>query len=117
MVAALTLLLVLQLIGEALVAYFNFPVPGPVVGMALLLFILFLRGGVSPSLSQTTQGLLKRLSLLFVPAGVGVTTHLALIKDSWQAIGLAVVISTVLGIIVTAAVMTVFIRTRNNGDG
>ena len=55
--------------------------------------------------------------MLFVPAGVGVTTHLVLIKDAWQAIGLAVVISTLLGIIITAAVMTVLTRARTHDDG
>jgi holin-like protein len=117
MLSALTLLLVLQLVGEAIVVYFDFPVPGPVLGMLLLLGILFLHGGVSPSLSQVAQGLLQRLSMLFVPAGVGVTTHLVLIKDAWQAIGLAVVISTLLGIIITAAVMTVLTRARKHDDG
>ena len=117
MLSALTLLLILQLVGEAIVVYFDFAVPGPVLGMLLLLIILFLRGGVSTSLSQVAQGLLQRLSMLFVPAGVGVTTHLVLIKDSWQAISLAVVISTLLGIIVTAVLMTILTRARKHGDG
>ena len=44
MLASLTLLLVLQLIGEVLVQWLRLPVPGPVVGMALLFAVLMIRG-------------------------------------------------------------------------
>jgi holin-like protein len=76
MLNALTLiLLVFQLIGEVLAQLFALPVPGPVIGMALLFVALALRGGPSVELRDTAQNLLQHLSLLFVPAGVGVMLH------------------------------------------
>ena len=72
MIAALTQLLVFQLIGEIITRGLDLPIPGPVIGMALLFAVLALRNGPSETLQTTSQTLLSHLSLLFVPAGVGV---------------------------------------------
>ena len=72
MTAALALLLAFQLAGEALRVALHLPVPGPVIGMALLLVYLIIRPeGPSTELRNTAGGLLQNLSLLFVPAGTG----------------------------------------------
>jgi holin-like protein len=55
--------------------FFVLPVPGPVIGMALLFAALAWRGGPSLPLRESAQKLLQHLSLLFVPAGVGVMLH------------------------------------------
>jgi len=108
--ASLTLLLLCQLAGETLVVLFALPVPGPVLGMVLLFLGLLVRRlstqqGVPEALQTTASGLLSHLSLLFVPAGVGVMLHLALIEDAWLALGTALVASTLIAIAVSALVM------------
>ncbi len=105
MVFQVTILLVYQLIGELTVHLLGLPVPGPVVGMALLFLTLVVRKGVGEEMERTASGLLSHLSLLFVPAGVGVMIHLQLIQQEWMAISAALVISTVVTIAVTALVM------------
>jgi holin-like protein len=105
MLAALTLLLIFQLAGEAIALYFALPVPGPVIGMGLLFAALALRGGASLDLRNTAQNLLQHLSLLFVPAGVGVMLHVQRMADEWLPIVVALVVSTLLTIIVTALVL------------
>lgn len=105
MLAALTVLLVYQLIGEALVQLLRLPVPGPVVGMLLLFVTLLLRGEAPESLRDTANGLLGHLSLLFVPAGVGVMLHFHRLANEWLPIIVALVASTVITIGVTALVM------------
>ena len=105
MLAALTVLLVCQLVGEVVVVAFGLPVPGPVVGMALLFLALSLRGRVSDDLRDTANGLLRHLSLLFVPAGVGVLVHFQRLGAEWLPIVVALVASTVITIGVTALVM------------
>jgi holin-like protein len=102
MIGALTLLLLFQLAGEIVVHAFALPLPGPVLGMALLFATLALRGGPSDSLRNTANGLLQHLSLLFVPAGAGVMIHFARIGGEWPAILGALVASTALTLIVTA---------------
>jgi len=105
MLAAITLLLLFQLAGEAIALYLSLPVPGPVIGMGLLFAALALRGGASEDLRGTAQTLLQHLSLLFVPAGVGVMLHMQRMADEWLPIVVALVVSTFLTIAVTALVL------------
>ena len=102
MIAALATLLLFQLLGEALVLLTGLPVPGPVLGLALLLLTLAWRPAWLQAIRPTTQGLLQHLSLLFVPAGVGVMQHLQRLGDEALAIGVALVLSTLVGLAVTA---------------
>jgi holin-like protein len=110
MLGALTVLLVYQLIGEVLVQLLALPVPGPVVGMLLLFVSLVVRGAVPEWLRVTANGLLSHLSLLFVPAGVGVMLHFERLGAEWLPIVVSLVVSTVLTIGVTALVMRVLQR-------
>ena len=105
MIPALATLLVFQLVGEALVRVLTVPVPGPVVGMALLLLALVLRPAWVGAIRPTAQTLLQHLSLLFVPAGVGVMLHLQRLGDEALAIGVALVISTWVGLATAALTM------------
>lgn len=111
----ITLLLVYQLVGEGIARGLGLSLPGPVIGMALLFLTLVVRGGLPEGLKTTAQGLLKHLSLLFVPAGVGVMMHLHLLRDEWQAVSLALVLSTVATIAVTALVMVALCKLTGNG--
>lgn len=104
MIASLALLLSFQLVGEALRVALALPIPGPVIGMALLFAALILRGGPSRALASTSGGLLQHLSLLFVPAGTGVMLHLQRLGDEWLATLVALVVSTLLGLAVSAGV-------------
>ena len=120
MIGALTLLLFYQLIGEIIARTLGLPVPGPVVGMLLLFATLLFRGSAPALLQTTAQGLLAFLSLLFVPAGVGITLYIDQIQNQWLAITGALLISTVLTIAVAALTLRGlqrlpwFVREREN---
>ena len=101
------MLCALNLIGEALVFVLHLPVPGPVIGMALLLFFLILKKGMPQGLEESSNGLLRYLALLFVPAGVGITLHYELIKNEWVAISGAVIGATLLTIAFCALLMKI----------
>lgn len=113
----ITVLLVFQLLGEVISRALELPLPGPVVGMGLLFITLMVRGQAPDGLKQTATTLLSHLSLLFVPAGVGVMMHLHLIRAEWQAISAALVVSTVLTIIVSAGVMLGLTRLTGDAPG
>lgn len=117
MLAAMTLLLGCQFAGEVMVRLAGLPFPGPVVGMLLLLAILILRGGVPPALDGVAGGLLSHLSLLFVPACVGVMNAFGLIADQWRAIAVTVVLSTLATIVVTGVVAERIDRAGRAGNG
>jgi holin-like protein len=110
MIPALATLLVFQLLGEAIVRLGAVPVPGPVVGLALLLLALLLRPAAVDAIKPTAQGLLQHLSLLFVPAGVGVMQHLQRLGDEALAIGVALVLSTLLGLAAAAGTLLWLMR-------
>ena len=112
-----TLLLVCQLIGETIARLLALDLPGPVIGMVILFAGLIVRGGVPDGLRTTASGFLNNLSLLFVPAGVGVVTHLSLVADEWLAITSALAVSAVVTIAVTALVMVWLSRLTANEPG
>lgn len=101
----IALLLACQLIGEVVARATKIPVPGPVLGMALLWAGLMAARRLPDSLERVAQGLLGNLSLLFVPAGVGVIRHLDILRSQWLPIAAATIGSTVLTMVVTAGVM------------
>jgi len=97
-------LLVLQSAGEALARLLKLPFPGPVVGMVLLLVAL--RWSlVRDSVAAVAEFLLAHLSLLFVPVGVGVMTHLGLLGQYGLRMAVVIVLSTWVGLGVTALVL------------
>lgn len=102
MVGALALLVVCQLIGEIVVHGLHLPVPGPVLGLLLLVGWFALRGGPGKEMAGTADGILSNLSLLFVPAAVGIVQHGQRFLTQGPAIVLALFGSSVLTIIVTA---------------
>jgi holin-like protein len=105
MLAYLTLIFGCQLIGELIALATGWPIPGPVIGMALLFAGLLAKGNVPADLGGVADGLISNLSLLFVPAGVGVMQHARLIGTELLPISVALVASTVLAIAVTGGVM------------
>jgi holin-like protein len=102
MLQSFALLLGFQLLGEVLVRVVPIGIPGPVVGMSLLAIGCI----ASPRLRHACEGaastLLGNLSLLFLPAAVGVVQFLPLLRTQGLAIGVAILVSTALAIAVTA---------------
>lgn len=111
LLAGIAALLAFQLVGELLVRLTGLPVPGPVLGMALLLAGMLLLKRVPDSLRQASEGLLRYLPLLFVPAGVGLINHGLLLKQDLWVILVTLVVSTGLTLAVTVLVLQ-FLRRR-----
>lgn len=101
----IAVLLCYQLLGSVVVLLLGLKIPGPVLGMFLLFITLLLLHKLPEWLDQTASYLLKHLSLLFIPAGVGVVVHLQRIGSEWFAIVTTLFVSTLVGMAVTAWVM------------
>ncbi|MBU0655152.1 MAG: CidA/LrgA family protein [Gammaproteobacteria bacterium] len=101
----ITILLVYQLVGEVSSRLLQLPVPGPVVGMVLLFCTLLLRGNLEKTLDTASSALLSHLSLLFVPAGVGVIVHFGKIRGEWLPITAALLLSAIITLAATALIM------------
>ena len=96
-------LLVFQSIGELVSRGLSLPLPGPVLGLILLLIALQFPL-VRESVGACANFLLSHLSLLFVPVGVGVMTHLSLLSQYGGRMLLVIAVSTWIGLTVTALV-------------
>lgn len=110
MLPALTSLLALQLLGEVVVRWLQWPLPGPVLGMAVLLALLAARPAWLQPMKPVSHTLLQHLSLLFVPAGVGVMLHLQRLGEEAWAIGVALLLSTWIGMATTAWILVGLLR-------
>lgn len=104
MLPAIGLLLFCQLIGETVTRGAGVPIPGPVVGLALLSLVLVARPRVAEAVRPTVRVILANLSLLFVPAGVGVIGNLGVLSDQGPALFVILAASTLLSML--AAVTT-----------
>lgn len=106
MIRNLTVILVCQLLGEVIVHALSLPLPGPVLGMIFLLGLLLFRPNYANSVNSTAQGLLAHLSLLFVPAGVGIVGHIQTLGHDLGIILISIVVSTVAAIVVSVYAFT-----------
>lgn len=104
MLPAFAVLLGFQLLGEVLARSLHLPIPGPVIGLCILAVAAIVSSRLRNFCEQAARPLIGSLSLLFLPAAVGVVQFLPLLQAQGLAIGLAIVISTFLALAVTALV-------------
>ncbi len=92
------------------------PIPGPVVGMLLLFVLMAIRAPLPSTLGDAADGFLKNLSLLFVPAGVGVVQQLGRLGPDGLRLAAVIVLSTAIALTVTALVFAGLSRLMRIGD-
>ena len=108
MIQGLVQIFIFQALGE-LLSKFALPfIPGPVIGLVLLLVFLILRGHVPASIDLVGSSVLQHLGLLFIPASVGVVLYLPILKANAWAIATALVVSVLATIAVTASILKAF---------
>jgi putative effector of murein hydrolase LrgA (UPF0299 family) len=105
LINGITLLLIYQLAGEVSVRLLGLPVPGPVMGMVMLFITLMIRGRMAKAVEPASTALLGHLSLLFVPAGVGLIVHFNRLGNEWLSISVTLLLSTIITMAITALVM------------
>ena len=129
MIASLSLILLCQLVGEVIVRGLNLPMPGPVIGLVLLLLLLLARDRFAvlargplqgpqhaDGVEGASRGLLAHLSLLFIPAGVGVVQKLDLLAEHGVAILAILLASVVITLLVTVAAFLLASRIFARGE-
>jgi holin-like protein len=103
MLFGFAVLLLFQAVGELVHAALGVPLPGPVIGMALLTLVLARRP--SPNVDRAASGLLDHMPIFFIPAGVGVLVFAGHLREDWLAIVVSLVGSTLLALTVSALAM------------
>ena len=118
---AVLALLLCQLAGETAILavrafYPEIAFPGPVVGMALMFVLLLWRKGPDAGLDATSGAILRNLSLLFVPAAVGIVQYGPVLREFGATLALALVASTVLTLLVTVGVFLLVANLQGSGS-
>ena len=112
MLRGLFIIFFYQLLGEAIQKFFEINIPGPVIGLILLLltFIFFSKkftqsNKIIKEISAISHQIINYLSLLFVPIGVGVVMHINYLGDNLFTIFSIIIIGTLATLVFTAIVM------------
>ena len=112
MLRSLFIIFFFQLLGEAIQKFFEINIPGPVIGLILLLlvFIFFIKNAlpfrkIKKEISETSHQIINYLSLLFVPIGVGVVMHINYLGDNLFKILAIIIIGTLSTLVFVAYIM------------
>lgn len=122
MLKSVFIILLYQLIGELFQKFFGLSIPGPVIGLVLLLLTLLLiqkRQRVVPikeDLFNSAEILLNYLPLLFIPVGVGVVMHLSLLEDNLASVVLVIILGTLSTLALTGYIMEKILRKKTLDD-
>lgn len=116
MLEGIAILILLQLAGEAIAGVLHLPIPGPVIGLGLLAGFAMLRGATPQRIEEAGDALLKHLSLLFVPAGVGLIAFGERLLNEGARLILVLIASTAITMIATALIFRALTRKSPEGD-
>ena len=122
MLKSVFIILLYQLIGELFQKFFGLSIPGPVIGLVLLLLTLLLirkRQRVVPikeDLFNSAEILLNYLPLLFIPVGVGVVMHLSLLEDNLASVVFVIILGTLSTLALTGYIMEKILRKKTLDD-
>ena len=122
MLKSVFIILLYQLIGELFHKFFGLSIPGPVIGLVLLLLTLLLiqkRQRVVPikeDLFNSAEILLNYLPLLFIPVGVGVVMHLSLLEDNLASVVFVIILGTLSTLALTGYIMEKILRKKTLDD-
>ena len=122
MLKSIFIILLYQLIGELFQKFFGLSIPGPVIGLVLLLLTLLLIQKrqraviIKEDLYNSAEILLNYLPLLFIPVGVGVVMHLSLLEDNLASVVLVIILGTLLTLALTGYVMEKILRKKTLDD-
>ena len=112
MLKSLFIIFFFQLLGESIQKFFEINIPGPVIGLILLLlvFIFFIKSAppfrkIKKEISETSHQIINYLSLLFVPIGVGVVMHINYLGDNLFKILAIIIIGTLSTLVFVAYIM------------
>ncbi|MDO6565528.1 CidA/LrgA family protein [Alteromonas sp. 1_MG-2023] len=111
------LVLVCFYVGTWLSLSVGLPLPGALTGLLILLAILFIAPSAEPYVARAASPLLSHMSVLFVPAVLGVTTYWTEIAQNGWAIGIAIIITTCISLGISAKIAEKLLAARHSSQG
>lgn len=114
MLFAMAALVLLQVVGAALSTWLNIPVPGPLMGMALMLIALCVIGRLPQALRRVSNSLVSHLMLLFIPSVAAIMTQVDHVRAEWLPFVAASVVGTALTILATAMTLRYMLKRQRD---
>lgn len=111
------MILIFQGLGEIISKVLGLPIPGPVIGLVLLLATLLIRGKIDSDLDMVASAFAQHLGLLFIPAAVGVVMFVPKLADHGLAIAVVLIASVGLAVAVTSLCLKWLSKTFDKGNG
>lgn len=105
MLKGIITLLVFQFLGESISKLFELLVPGPVIGMVLLVIFLVIKKSSFESLDNAVALHLRYLPLLFIPAAMGIITQSDILSKEFLAISVSLFLGTIVALAFSAKLM------------
>ena len=116
LVVELLVLLAIYQVGCEISLWLNLPIPGGVIGLALLL-LTFATGLVKPATLQTGAGLLlAEMLLFFIPPLMSLLDYGTLVRNEGWRIMLVIVCSTLMVMLVTAFTVEMVCRLKDRSQ-
>lgn len=112
MIQGFLYILLFQAVGELCSQFFLATIPGPVIALVLMLVFLVWRRDVPSAIENISNMILPNLGLFFIPAAVGVVMYLPLLKTHAGAVLLALLLSVLATLAVTALILKIFATNR-----
>ena len=121
MLNSIFLIFLFQLIGELVQKVLELNIPGPVIGLILLLTTLLLSKKYDHKLIQnlkvnlisSAEKLVHYIPLFFLPVGVGVVMHLSFLEDNLVKVLLIIVLGTLMTLALTALLMEKLLKNKD----
>lgn len=109
----LLIILGIYFLGEFLSKAFKLPIPGNIIGMLILLILLLTNIVKINQVENVSNFFLDHLSFFFIPAGVGLITSAAVIKDSWYKLLIICILTTVI-VIISTGIIVQYLSNKNS---
>ncbi len=116
MVKELLMIMLVYFSGEWISQVTGILLPGNVIGMILLLFLLMVNIIKLEQIAKISALFLNNLTLFFIPAGVGIMVHYHLLEGIVVPFMTIIVVSTFLVMIITGYAVEIMQRMVNNGS-
>lgn len=106
------IILLILLFSDMIQSYFNLSIPSSIIGILILLLLLLFKLIRLEWVEDISKVLLDNLSLLFIPAGVGIINEFEIFKGNILPIIFIIVITTIVVILVTGYTVQALIGNR-----
>lgn len=103
-------------VGDVLARVSGLPIPGPALGMAILMLFIALGGGRNAEVETLFDRIAPHMSIVFIPPAAGFISSLDLIAQHWLSVVVAVGVGTILAIAAAGLAFQLALVLTNEGE-